>query len=123
MIYDILKQSKIKKKYIDTLISPESISFYHTVFTDPSFDKENNYLYVKTLGTLSVHKIIVWYFSRMYPDSNPKILSQMKNNFLHQYLFGEYVEKLGFQNFILFNPNEQKISLNLLQLVFELLHS
>ena len=119
MIYDILKQSKIKKKYIDTLMSPESISFYHTVFTDPSFDKENNYLYVKTLGTLSVHKIIVWYFSRMYPDSNPKILSQMKNNFLHQYLFGEYVEKLGFQNFILFNPNEQKISLNLLQLVFD----
>ena len=82
MIYDILKQSKIKKKYIDTLMSPESISFYHTVFTDPSFDKENNYLYVKTLGTLSVHKIIVWYFSRMYPDSNPKILSQMKNNYL-----------------------------------------
>jgi len=119
LIYNILRLSKLKKKYVDTLMSEKSMSYYQTAFTDPSFDQENNYLYLRTLGTLSVHKIIVWYFANKDPDSNPKVLSQMKINFLHQNIFGEYVEKLGFQNFILFNPLEQKITLNLLQIIFE----
>jgi len=119
LIYNILRLSKLKKKYVDTLMSEKSMSYYQTAFTDPSFDQENNYLYLRTLGTLSVHKIIVWYFANKDPNSNPKVLSQMKINFLHQNIFGEYVEKLGFQNFILFNPLEQKITLNLLQIIFE----
>ena len=119
LIFKLLKSSKLKKKYVDTLMSEKSMSYYQTAFTDPSFDKENNYLYLRTLGTLSVHKIIVWYFAKIYPNSNPKVLSQMKINFLHQNIFGEYVEKLGFQNFVLFNPLEQKITLNLLQIIFE----
>ena len=46
LIYNILRLSKLKKKYIDTLMSEKSMSYYQTAFTDPSFDQENNYLYL-----------------------------------------------------------------------------
>ena len=44
-IKDILTSAKIKQKYIDTLTSPSSLSYFTTAFTDPSYDSENNYLY------------------------------------------------------------------------------
>ena len=117
-IKDILTSAKIKQKYIDTLTSPSSLSYFITAFTDPSYDSENNYLYFRTLGTVTLHKIFVWYTAKKFEGVNPKILTQIKINFLKVSKLGEYMETLKFGDYILYDP-KLKMSNKIIEMVFE----
>ena len=117
-IKDILTSAKIKQKYIDTLTTPSSISYFTTAFTDPSYDSENNYLYLRTLGTVTLHKIFVWYTSKKFEGVNPKILTQIKINFLKVSKLGEFMETLKFGDYILYDQ-KLKMTPKIIEMVFE----
>ena len=117
-IKNVLVSAKIKQKYIDTLTSPSSISYFTTAFTDPSYDSENNYLYFRTLGTVTLHKIFVWYTTKKFEGINPKILTQIKINFLKVSKLGEFMETLNFGDHILYDP-KLKMSNKIIEMVFE----
>lgn len=116
-IKKFLKKFNVKDKYIKYLISPYCISFYTTVFTEKSYDDENNYLFLKTLGTVTVNQIIVWYVSRKYPELNPEKITQLKKNFIENDNFGEYCEKNNFSDLVLHNL--KTINKEILEDVFE----
>ena len=121
-IEHILTVAKVQQKYRDTLLTPASLSYYTTAFTDPSYDTKNNYLFLKILGNISFHKILVWYFSKKFPDVNPKILTQMKINFLRDNRFGEYMLSVfpAIETYITHDPS-MKVQLETVEYTVEAL--
>jgi len=117
LIKELLTSAKIKKKYINTLLTPSSLSYYITAFTDPSYDSENNYEYLHALGTVLVHKLFVWYFFRKDPDIDQQILTQIKINFLKNSDIGQFMNN-KFAPFILKDERVQLID-KIIQKVFE----
>lgn len=118
LLKDLFVKAKVKRKYISCLTKPECISFYTSAFTDPSFDSENNYLYLKTLGTVSISQIIVWYLNRKYPELTPQKITQLKKNFLEKSKFGEYGQSIGFDQYIL-RDEKLNITTKIIQNIFE----
>lgn len=114
----ILKDARVKKKYIDTLSTPASLSYFATAFTDPSYDENNNYLFLRALGTVSLHKTLVWYLVKKFPHVNQKTLTQIKINLLRDSEIGKFVETLGIADHILHDPKMKK-TVKLSQNVFE----
>jgi hypothetical protein len=66
IVINVLSDAKIKKKYIETLTTPKSLSYFASTFTDPSYDPYNNYLFLRSLGTVSIHKIYVWHIYKNF---------------------------------------------------------
>ena len=118
LLKDLFVKAKVKRKYISCLTKPECISFYTSAFTDPSFDSENNYLYLKTLGTVSISQIIVWYLTRKYPQLTPQKITQLKKNFIEKSKFGEYGQTINFDQYIL-RDEKLNITHKTIQNVFE----
>jgi len=77
-IQHFLSTADIKKEYVKMLTSPFSMSYYNTAFTDPSYDNENNYLFLRALGKLTYDKILVWYLFERFPYVNQEKLTQLK---------------------------------------------
>ena len=112
--------TKTKKKYIETLTSPEALSYYTTAFTDSSYDEDNNYKYFRTLGQISLHKIVMWYLFNRFKKEKPSQLTLMKNNFIESKKIGKNIEEKllkGFSSFIL--CNDVNIDIKMIQKVFE----
>jgi len=108
----------VKQKYIDTLTSASSISYYTTACTDPSFDENNNYLFFRDLGTLSFYKAIIFYFVDKFPNVTEKTLTLNRNNTTRDSLVGVYMEKFGLGEHILYDPKIKLTEKNY-QYIFE----
>lgn len=118
ILINVLTDAKIKKKYIETLTTPKSLSYFVSTFTDPSYDPYNNYLFLRSLGTVSIHKIYVWHIYKNF-DVNPKTLTEIKKKFMNDTKFGEFMEQTyHISEHILY---DQKVKLNekIIQYVFE----
>jgi len=113
--------TKTKNKYVETLTTPEALSYYTTSFTDSSYDEDNNYKYFRTLGQISLHKIVMWYLFRRFKKEKPSQLTLMKNNFIESKKIGKKIieEKLlkGFSSFILYD--KVNIDVKMIQKLFE----
>ena len=117
-VLDILRRARIKQKYIDTLSTPASAAYFETAFTDPSYDDTNNYQFLRSLGTLELHKTIVWYIVKKHPYVNQKTLTQININILSDFQIGEFVDTLGISAHILCDEKKAK-TVKMSQMVFE----
>jgi dsRNA-specific ribonuclease len=100
-VVNLLERAKIKQKYIDTLSTPASATYFDTAFTDPSYDESNNYLFLRSLGTLDLHRILVWHIFKKHPQVTQKTLTLVKINLLRDSKIGEFIATLGINAHIL----------------------
>ena len=117
-VLELLERAHIKQKYIDTLSTPASVTYFETAFTDPSYDDKNNYLFLRSLGTLCLHRTLVWYVYKKFPHVNQKTLSQIKINMLRDSNIGEFIETMGMTQYILYSLKQKKMK-DLSQYIFE----
>ena len=117
-VIDLLERAKVKRKYIVTLSTPASAAYFDTAFTDPSYDDSNNYLFLRSLGTLDLHRILVWHIFKKHPQVTQKTLTQIKINLLRDSKIGEFVTSLGINTHILCDE-KKNINIKLSQNVFE----
>ena len=117
-VIDLLERAKVKRKYIDTLSTPACAAYFDTAFTDPSYDDSNNYLFLRSLGTLDLHRILVWYIFKKHPQVTQKTLTLVKINLLRDSKIGEFVESLGINAHILCDEKISKLK-KMSQNVFE----
>lgn len=104
-ITKFLSTVSIKQKFVDYLTSPSSLSYYTTACTDPSYDEDNNYLFLRELGTLGYHKTIVWYCYDKFKNLDQEILTKIRNNLMKDDSIGEYMMEFGLSEFILYDSN------------------
>jgi dsRNA-specific ribonuclease len=117
-VVNLLERAKVKRKYIDTLSTPASAAYFDTAFTDPSYDESNNYLFLRSLGTLDLHRILVWYIFKKHPEVTQKTLTLIKINLLRDSKIGELVTTMGINTHILCDE-KKNINIKLSQNVFE----
>lgn len=117
-VINLLERAKVKRKYIDTLSTPASAAYFDTAFTDPSYDDSNNYLFLRSIGTLDLHRILVWYIFKKHPQVTQKTLTLIKINLLRDSKIGELVTTLGINTHIL-SDEKKNINIKLSQNVFE----
>ena len=59
LIFNLLKEAKLKMHYIKVLLDDDSMAFYSKAFTSDTADIENNYEVFEQLGDISANKFIV----------------------------------------------------------------
>lgn len=119
-VINLLERAKVKRKYIETLSTPASAAYFDTAFTDPSYDESNNYLFLRSLGTLDLHRILVWYIFKKHPHVTQKTLTLVKINLLRDSKIGQFVASLGINTHILCDEKRNiNINIKLSQNVFE----
>lgn len=124
---------KIKDKYLDLLLSDDTIQIYNNVFTSnsiTSYKKDdkivinendtNNYDIYKILGDNIFENFFVWYIVRKYPElksaNDVKIIARLKINYGPKHTFYKFAEEFGFEKYIsaslyLYNNEKQKRNL------------
>jgi len=104
-IRTFLTNTGIKKHYIETLLTPKSLSYFRTAFTDPSYDEQNNYLFLREVGKLSYDCSLVWYFFDKFPNLSDSKLTLLKNKTTSEHFMGVYMKSVGMGEFIRRNPD------------------
>ena len=111
LIFNLLKKSKLKEKYIDLLLDNESMKIYDHVFTSITADIENNYEVYEQLGDISANKFIVWYMYRRFPQlkcsKGVKIVARLRINYGAKQSFAPIAENLGFWPYISASEDER----------------
>lgn len=104
LIYSVLDKSKMKKKYIDALLSESSLKQYSIAFTSAEYSKTDNYEYYEQLGDISANTFIVWYFHRRFPSLNNNegvsTVARLRINYGSKASFFPIADNLGFWPFI-----------------------
>merc|ERR1712127_565873 len=104
LIKQVLKKSKLKRKYVDILTDEESMKLYANAFTSDSVDEENNYQVMEQLGDLTGNKFIVTYMYKRFPQlkcsEGVKVAARLRINYGSKQSFAEISRKLGFWSFI-----------------------
>jgi len=108
---------EVSKNNRENILDKEGVSYYYTVFTSPSYNKDSNYEFMETLGDSTLNKAVIWYFARRFPQINSPdgidILTRLKIKFIQKKSFFLLAEKLGFWGYISTNFNrdltEEKI--------------
>lgn len=102
-IFNFLKRSKIQKKTIQELLTPEVLDMYSVAMTHKSAG-ENNYEYYELIGDSLVNTCIVWYINNKFPQLRSpeyvKIVARLKINLISKKSFYEFAEKLNFWDFV-----------------------
>jgi len=104
-IDNILKDyGDISEKNRSDILDKEGLSYYYLSFTAPSFNPQENYEFLETLGDSTLNKAIMWYLARRFPAINCPdgidILTRLKIKFIQKKSFASLSEKLGFLPFI-----------------------
>lgn len=112
LINSILIRGKISKKYMDILLSEESMKLYSVAFTAESADKDNNYEMYEQLGDVSAGKFIVNYMYKRFPQlqcaKSVKIIARLKINFGSRMTFSSISDRLGFWEYISASEEERQ---------------
>ena len=111
MITNILKQSKLKQKYISELTDEKSLQIYDQAFTAASANPIKNYEIYEQIGDLTVNKFIVWYAYKRFPQLEcplgVKVVARLRINYVSRQSFSEIAEKLNFWPFISADEEER----------------
>lgn len=104
IILTLLNKGKIKKKYINMLITPINMEKYAAAFTSELVDEENNYQVYEQLGDLVGNQFIVWYIYRRFPQlqcaEGVKVAARLRINYGSKQSFYKFAEELGLWSFI-----------------------
>jgi dsRNA-specific ribonuclease len=122
IIRKTLELGKIKKHYVDILVSHELE--YQEAFTSQTYDKRVNYEIYEALGDPIAGAFLLWYFYRTFPQldcpGGVRTLTRLKNNYASKRTFSEIADKLGFWPYIRASPEEKAAEReSLLEDVFE----
>ena len=119
----LLKAALIKKKYINVLLSPKSLSYLSTAFTDVSDNNENNLAFLHSLGSVTMNQTFVSYLVETYPTYTSAQITNMKKNFFKDYpinKIAEYAMTIGVDKLIIYNSLKIKVlTTKIIQNVFE----
>jgi dsRNA-specific ribonuclease len=100
----VLSRGRISERYMDMLTGDEALKMYDQVFTHDSADRSRNYQFYELIGDVTINKIIVWYFTRRFPQlfcpEGVKIVSRLKINHGSKTSFAPIAESLGFWDLI-----------------------
>lgn len=111
MLTNILKQSKLKQKYISELTDEKSLQIYDQAFTAASANPIKNYEIYEQIGDLTVNKFIVWYAYKRFPQLEcplgVKVVARLRINYGSRQSFSEIAEKLNFWPFISADEEER----------------
>jgi dsRNA-specific ribonuclease len=111
MITNLLKQSKLKQKYISELTDEKSLQIYDQAFTAASANPIKNYEIYEQIGDLTVNKFIVWYAYKRFPQLEcplgVKVVARLRINYGSRQSFSEIAEKLNFWPFISADEEER----------------
>lgn len=103
-IGSILATGGISKKYINSLLDKKGMVYFNTAFTHYSYDRDNNYEILETLGDSTVNKSVVWYLVRKYPrlfsPEATDVLTKLKIYIISDKTLGGLAEELDFWNFL-----------------------
>jgi dsRNA-specific ribonuclease len=111
-IKSLLEKGRLFPKYIDLLLSEESMIEYGKAFTSDTVDIDNNYQVYEQLGDVVINKFIVKYMYKKFPELRcseaVKIVSRMKIVYGSKEEFFDIAEPLGFKKFISATETERK---------------
>lgn len=118
-----LRLGRLKENYINLLLD-KGLDTYIQAFTHSSVNEAENYEFLEMLGDVTANKVIVWYFSRRFPQLNcpkgVKIVARLRINFVSKEKFSYFAKILGFLPFISSSYEERDDELkSLLEDVFE----
>jgi len=104
MLMKILKKSKLKEKYINILLTEESLKEYGIAFTSKSASETDNYEVYEQLGDLSANKFIVSYMYNRFPQLRcseaVKIVARLRIVYGSKNTFYQIAESMGFWEYI-----------------------
>lgn len=94
----------VREKYVECLMSEDSMKLFGMAFTASSADMKDNYERFEQLGDVTANKFIVWYAYRRFPQldctGGVKIVARLKINYGAKVTFAKLAENLGFWNYI-----------------------
>ncbi len=97
LIHTMLKESGISDKYISILLKDKHFSYFSTSFSDISYDSDNNYFALSSLGHQTLTKSMMWYFIERYPLLNrvesKGILSRLKNKHMETKTLAKFLDE------------------------------
>lgn len=111
LIFNLLKEAKLKMHYINMLVDDDSLAVYSKAFTSDTADINDNYEVFEQLGDISANKFIVWYMHRRFPQlmcpQGVKVVARLRINYGAKQSFSSIAENLGFWNFITASEEER----------------
>lgn len=111
LIFNLLKEAKLKMHYIDMLTDDDSLTLYNKAFTSDSADIDDNYEVFEQLGDITANKFIVWYMHRRFPklmcSQGVKVVARLRINYGAKQSFSSIAENLGFWEFITASEEER----------------
>jgi dsRNA-specific ribonuclease len=111
LLDNILKTGDVSKKHRDEILNKEGLEYYSLAFTHATFDSQNNYEFLETLGDITLSKCVIWYISKKFPQINvpdgKDILTRLKNKIIQSKSYADFAESLGFWPFISTNMNRK----------------
>ena len=111
LIFNLLKEAKLKMHYINMLVDDDSLAVYSKAFTSDTADINDNYEVFEQFGDISANKFIVWYMHRRFPklmcSQGVKVVARLRINYGAKQSFSSIAENLGFWNFITASEEER----------------
>lgn len=111
-ISNLLKLGSLKEKYIDTLLTDESLNIYSQAFTSIKVNPLQNYEYYELLGDSTVNKSIVLFLDEKYPllrsGKYVKIIAEIKKKLQSATILYKIGKKLNFLVFISASEEQRK---------------
>lgn len=120
----VLLRGKLKKQYIDCLLSGKNFELYKQSFTHKTHNAETNYEFFEQLGDVSINKFMVSYTYKRFPHlktpQGVKIVARVRIKYTSRETLSQEAEKLGFWPFILACENTKfRFKKDLLEDCFE----
>ena len=124
VIKNALQRGNIKEKYLDILLTEDSLKVYNTAFTHKSANPKENYEILEHLGDVTANNILAWYFYRKFPQLNCpnglSILSKLESKYKAKKSYSTFANNLGFWDFVSADKKSKATNRNtILEDVFE----
>lgn len=103
-IRSILVKGNIKPKFIESVLTDDNIRIMDMAFTHESADPKRNYQFLEILGDSTANEVLVWYFSRRFPQINcpagTDTLARLKIKYGAKKSFSQFAQRLGLWPFV-----------------------
>lgn len=124
LILSLLNKGKVKKKYLNILLTDENLQLYSRAFTSDTAHETYNYQVYEQLGDITCNKCIVWYIYERFPQlecpEGVKVVARLRINYGARQSFSELARNNGFWPYITASEDvRQRKMKDLLEDVFE----